>query len=201
MNISILAFSALMLITSCATKTSVIIKSNPEKAKIFVSDFHSDEKKLLGETPYSGSSSDIKTVTKGSGPVFLTLEKEGYFSQRIFVTELNAAELSVNLSLKPERAVEESNFLDEVISGLFESQRLVKTRRLEEALSLLAKLEEKTPYISTIYELKGGVYFLQKNYAAALEAFNLALKYNPKNMEARRLKNALLELSGPPVGN
>jgi tetratricopeptide (TPR) repeat protein len=189
----------LIVLTSCASNTTVSIKSNPEKAKIYVSDFNSDEKKYLGETPYSGTSKDIKTMTNGSGPVFLTLEKDGYFSQRIFVTELNAAEMAVNLSLKPERAIEESFSLDEVISGLFESQRLVKSKRYEEALSLLAKLEEKAPYISIIYELRGGVYFIQKNYTGALEAFSLALKYNPKNVEARRLKNALQELNDQPT--
>jgi tetratricopeptide (TPR) repeat protein len=186
----------LTAVVACSTSTTVIIKSNPDKAKIYVSDFSSEDKKLLGETPFSGRSDEIKKVSNGSGPVFFTLEKEGYFSQRLFVTELNAAELSVNMNLIPERVVEQSAFLDEVISGLFESQRLVKSKRFEEALSLLGKLEEKMPFISSIYEIKGGIYFLQKNYGAALEAFNLALKYNPKNIESRRMKNALLELSG-----
>jgi tetratricopeptide (TPR) repeat protein len=185
----------IFIISSCSTKTGITITSNPEKAKIYVNDLSSNEKKLIGETPYSGTSKDLLAATKGSGPVFITLERDGHFSQRLFITELNASDLNLNLTLSPERVVEEAQFLDEIISGLFESQRLVKSNRIEDALRLLAKLEERAPYLSTIYEIRGGIFFIQKNYAGALESFNLALKYNPKNVEARRLKSALIEMN------
>ena len=54
-------------------------------------------------------------------------------------------------------------------------------------------LKKDMPRVAAIYELEGGILFILNRKKASLDAYNAAVRYNPKNPENIRMRNLLRE--------
>ena len=90
---------------------------------------------------------------------------------------------------------------------IFEAQRLVRASRLDDALKLIEAVQKDAPELSAVYEIEGGIYYLQKKPQESLDSYQTSIRFNPKNMEAIRMRNYLSSKLGvttsspPPLNN
>ena len=75
-----------------------------------------------------------------------------------------------------------------MIGSLFTIQRLIRSFSYDDALIQLGKLEESFSDYSTIYEMKGMVYYFKKMPEEALANYRLAFGKNTENADAYRMK-------------
>jgi tetratricopeptide (TPR) repeat protein len=104
------------------------------------------------------------------------------------ITELSAVDLKVKMELMAESGLEDQRRLNWIVDSLFEVKRLVSAKRYDDAIELLKKVKEAVPQVSAVYELEGGIYFIQNKLHAALDSYTMSVRYNPKNMESIRMK-------------
>jgi tetratricopeptide (TPR) repeat protein len=165
--------------------------SSPSQAEVYVASLGDRKSKLVGETPIKMTAADLSKTYGGAGPVSLEFKKDGYTTVKTIITDLGAADLMINMELPPSSGLEDQVRLNSVIDSIFESQRLAKVGREDDALSKLRALEKEAPHLAATYELEGGIYYLQKKYRQALDAYTLASNYNPKNPQVVRMRNYL----------
>lgn len=188
--IRVLTVAFSLALTACAT-TRLSLFTNPQGAKVFAKPLGSGRYEFLGETPLVVSSDKIEKEHGGSGPILVEFRKEGFQNTSTMVTELSSQDLNINAELVPQVGLEDLQRINSIIETMFECQRLVKVGRYEEALTKLKVLEKEAPQISITYELQGGVYYLQRKYSDSLDAYRLAIRYNPRNAEALRMRDML----------
>jgi tetratricopeptide (TPR) repeat protein len=183
----------LPLLAGCAS-TSITLQSSPSGATVFAKPMAGGEARQLGETPLTLKAADIQ---KGSfGPVYFEFRKEGHASAKTLVTDLSAQELLISQELAPATGLESMERLNAVLDRVFECQRLARAGRLDDALRRLKELEAEAPQLAAVYELEGGIYYLQKKYAEAYDAYGLAAKHNPGNPEPQRMRSLLAATLG-----
>ncbi|TNE97063.1 MAG: hypothetical protein EP326_12145 [Deltaproteobacteria bacterium] len=146
------------------------------------------EYKAIGQTPLNFRADEIEKKYEGSGPISVEYRKEGYQSKKVMITELSAVDLKVKMELMAESGLEDQRRLNWVVDSLFEVKRLVSAKRYDDAIELLKKVKEAVPQVSAVYELEGGIYFIQNKLHAALDSYTMSVRYNPKNMESIRMK-------------
>lgn len=167
------------------------INSLPSNAEVFVKSTKSDQFKKIGETPFTISFQDlVQSYTKES-VFFVEIRKADHTPYRVLMADLQSSD--VNLDVKLEMIDEYANLtkIDEIVQSLFDAQRLIRASSYGEALKILDAGITKFPKVSSFYELKAGVFYVQKNYKDALEFYREAFKHNPKNYDAYRMKDYL----------
>jgi len=190
-----LAFAILLLSMSACSTATLNFDSTPKKAQIYAVPLGGNPK-LIGETPLTIKGPDLATQYQGSGPFFLEFRKEGYVSSRTVVTDLSAIDLTVSVNLTPTNGLEDKDKLNSVISRLFEAQRLGRAGRYDDALTKLKELETEAPQLAAIYELEGGIYFLQRKYNDSLDAYSSAVRKDPNAVEALRMRDKIVKMNG-----
>lgn len=185
------------LITGCSTGI-MMVDSTPPDSEIFVRSRSSENFQLIGKTPYKLSTGELKDKFNVEGAFALQTRHEGYEPQMVFVSEVPPnAEMNLFLNLKTldQKALSEGSgnpeVLNKTLDQLFESQRLVKVGRYDDALIRLDQLAKENPNIAAIYEMQGGVFYIQKNYTKALDSYQKALRLNPENLELVNMKRYL----------
>jgi hypothetical protein len=186
--------SCVVGITGCATP-KVALFSNPPQAKVFARSLRDGREQLVGETPLKISAKEVETVNGGTGPVAISFRKDGYESKDVVLSEVGVDDLMVSAELTPQNGLADQQTINFVVESMFESQRLVRIKRFDEALRLLERLQTLAPQVASVYELKGGVYYLTRRYRDALDSYTLAVKYNPKNAETLRMVGLLKNLA------
>ncbi len=179
-------------VASCSSTASLTFQSNPGGAEVWVSPLDGTSPKKLGQTPLSTTSDEAQKVAGTSGPVMIEFRKDGYLASRSMVTDLVPADIMVTAQLQRSSGLENIEALNGVVDRLFESQRLVRAGRLDDALKLAGEVERDAPELSAVYEIQGGIYYLQKKPREALDAYQVSIRYNPKNAEAIRMRNYLM---------
>jgi tetratricopeptide (TPR) repeat protein len=175
----------------CATPAQVTLLSEPPQAEIFLTASGDQKPQRVGLTPLTLQAAQLSKLHGGSGPVSIEFKKEGYSPQKAFITDLGIRDLTLQFQLDPLSGLEDLDRLNRVVDQLFESQRLVRVGRQEEALVSLKAAEKELPHLAASYELEGGIYYLQKKYREALDAYSLASSYHPKNPQTLQMKNYL----------
>ncbi|MCB0392268.1 MAG: hypothetical protein KDD58_13330 [Bdellovibrionales bacterium] len=180
---------------------SLTVNSVPEKAKVFVRPVGGGELVEVGITPTVISADKLKSSGGESGPVFVEVHKENFKVEKVLVTEIAATDMKLNFALQlqdentglqgPGRGLEDANNLNQAIDRLFEVKNFISLESYDQALNHLKVLEEKWPYLSATYELKGGILFLKKKYKDALAAYALSLKYNPNSVPSKQMRDSL----------
>lgn len=179
-----------LALVSCGTTTTrITFDSSPSKADIYVRTHSHDEFKKIGETPLVYRADEIERKLEGSGPLEVEYRKKGYRNSSVYITELAAMDLEVKMELISENGLEDQKLLNWVIDSMFEIKRLVSTKRYDDALTMIKSVKEAVPQVSAIYELEGGIYFLQRKYFYALDAYETAVRYNPNNLELIRMRD------------
>ena len=178
------------LLAGCST-SSVNIQSSPDEAEIYITPIGKNESKLLGKTPYVASGSLLVRENEGAGPALIEVKKDGYQTIRTLITELQSVDLSLNLKLNSISGLEDHEKLNSLLDRLFESQHLARRGSYDEALSQLKAVQKEAPQLAATYEIEGGIFYLQKKYQNALNAYEQAIKMNPKNMESIKMRSLL----------
>ena len=68
--------------------------------------------------------------------------------------------------------------------------------RFDDAIQQLKQVEAKRPQLAAAYELEGGIYYVQKKFKEALDAYTIATRINPKNPQSVRMRDLLEEQLG-----
>lgn len=157
----------------------------------------------------------LATVMQGpvSGAIYIEIEKENYQPATILVTDTGSSTLEVSQELKPiskgsisaqnnrdkdakEGAGSEGSTvstalnsvdLNKGLEDLFEAQRLARVGRLEDALKLLDDVGKGYPRLAAVHEMKGGIFYLQKDYKRALDEYKKTVSLNLDNVTAQQM--------------
>jgi tetratricopeptide (TPR) repeat protein len=208
-----LALFFIGILSACST-TKLTIQSNPTKASIYVHPVSGGEAKLIGETPIEMTEDKIPDIAK-HGPVIFEFKKEGRKSQSVLVTDIIGLNLSINREMeedqyilggpgKDAQSVQTAAYLLKINSAvdlLFEIQRQVRQGKFDDALVSLKDLRTENPNLAAVYEMEGGIHYLQKKFPEALDSYRLAIKFNPMNMDSVRMVALLEKALGISSGN
>ncbi len=176
----------LFLITGCST-AKISLHTSPPGADVYAKSVGDKEVKLIGKTPLTISNTDIEKEYGGSGAVYIEFRKDGYKTDSLYVTEISHVDLHVNRDMEPKRDLEYQEWLNTHIAEMFEVRRLVQLNHFDQALKILSRLKQSTPMVSTVHEMEGGVLLMSHKYRDALEAYRLAVKYDPERVEAVKM--------------
>ena len=180
----------------CSTVASLTLQSNPGGAEVWVAPLDGTTPKKLGQTPLATRSDEAQKVAGTTGPILIEFRKDGYLASRSMVTDLVPADITITAQLQRSTGLENVEALNLVVDRLFEAQRLVRAGRLDDALKLAGEVERDAPELSAVYEIQGGIFYLQKKPREALDAYQVSIRYNPKNAEAIRMRNYLMANMG-----
>ncbi|MEQ1875611.1 MAG: hypothetical protein ABL958_03130 [Bdellovibrionia bacterium] len=186
---------AVFLFSACSS-TQVAIHTQPTQSRVYAKSLGRGKLEFIGETPLYLKGDQIEKSFSGSGPVYLEFRKEGFRTTNTIITELSYVDLNLSMEMTPEGAFEDYSSVNTLIDSMFEAQRLVKVKRYAEALTRLAEIKRLAPQVSAIYELEGGIYYLTQRFQDALDSYRMAVRYNPRNAEALRMKNLIEDSFG-----
>lgn len=187
-------------ILGCASGT-LFVDTLPPEGEIYLKARSTEEYQLVGKAPYKMTAAEFRAKFGVEGPFGLEARSAGYRAQSILVTDLpQNSDLTVFLNLKSIEATggtDENpgevpqNRLNRAMDQIFESQRLVKVGRYDDALAQLSLLQQTHPNLSAIFEMQGGVFYIKKDYVKALDSYEKALRLNPENLELASMKRYL----------
>ena len=115
----------------CAS-SSVAINTQPEGAKAYLQPLSSEKKFDLGATPINKTLDDVPEDVSKAGPTYLIVEKDGFLTEKILITEVGTTDLTVTMNLKkPE--ITKAEKLNALMDSVFRIQRLIKVKKYDEA--------------------------------------------------------------------
>ena len=194
-------FALLLILTATlgCSVANVKIHTNPSGADVYARPVGGGDMQLVGKTPIFIDSREMdQKFGNGAGAIYMELRKDGYKTDKLFVTEISRIDLSINKDLKPKRDLEMQYWMNHHISEMFEVRRLVNAKRYGIALQKIRELKKESPMISKVHEMEAGVLLLKRNYREALDAYRLSVKYDPENREAVKMVRYLERTYGFP---
>lgn len=189
-----LIFITIFVFSFCSFANEIKIQSDPPEATIYVRDFGGKQRQKLGKSPYASNISDLASNYAKSNFFLIEIEKEGFLTQSIALSDLLKSDMEITVNLEPVQEFLKYKNIDKSINELFEAQRLVRLQQYDQAIELLKRTEEKEKNISAIPELIGAAYYLKKDLKASLAYYKKAFRLNPDNSDAFQMK-AYLEKS------
>lgn len=184
----ILISHSLTLVSSCAHKGKVVVRTNPPDALVYLIDLRTGQNALLGKTPYSFDRIEKSKQNENNSDILqLRIEKDGFEPQYTAVTAFGGETTYLDVQLqtvgqstqKVKKAFEESRAL------LQEALRLILSKRYSDALFKIEKIIEMDPKNSEAYAAKGSVLYLMKDLEGAKTSWTKALELNPSNDTVR----------------
>lgn len=179
----------LVLFMACfqTIASELIINSNPSDCDVFVIG-ENGKKNAIGKTPYKGSLESLKLSYGLTGTMQILVFKPGFETFNISVPLISSSEVKLNANLEIERDIQITQDVDLLVTDLFDVLRMMRVKDFASAFSKLDKLETKFPHYSIIYEMKGSISYMQKEFKKALNYYRKAFGINPKNREAYKMK-------------
>ena len=188
---------------SCKTTNEIEIRSNPEKSKVYLIG-NAGSKDLIGETPTFISADD--RLFRNSTVARISVENEGFEAESFLINKHSIpTKDTLVLSLKDKTIADESmskcetissEAMNELASGVAVVQARIAKKEYDVALIKLSSLTAKFPFVSVIWDLLGNVYYIQKNYESALEAYEKSLAIDPSNASTANIVKRLKKLLG-----
>jgi len=160
------------------------LKTDPVDAVVYIRDLNGTTNNKIGSTPYEGSMTDLATNFAKSNFFLVVIEKEGYQSQSVLLSDLLKSDIEMTITLVPKDDVLHYQKIDRAIASLFKIQTKVRLEQYSEAITQLKDLKSEYPLLSVIPELLGSTYYVSKDPKAALGSFTEAYRLNPENAEA-----------------
>ena len=170
--------------------SQITIRSQPEGAEVIIEAAQGGKRTKIGTTPIVIPLSQIDSITQGVA-FRLEIIKPNFERYRLLVSATNKEEITLDAVLEPSLEMKMGANADILISGLFEAQRLTRAKDYEGALSKLKDLEKTSSTVSSVFELKGSVNYLKKDFTTSLAEFRKAYTLNPQNEVAQRMKDYL----------
>ena len=193
---TLIVFTGAATLMSCAS-ASIKFQSAPEKSQVYAHSLATaGEMILLGDTPLTISAADLGKKLGAAGPVLIEFRKPGHLTSKLFVTDLSSTSLTVNTELIASNGLEDMDKLNNLVDQMFESQRLARALRPDDALKALDELKKSYPQVAAIYELEGAIFYMGKKYKESMDSYGQAIKYNPKSSSSIRIHDALEVLLG-----
>jgi hypothetical protein len=187
---NLLMITALMMIimSSLVYSEEISITSNPEQATISVRNAQTGQEVKIGKTPYKGSLDTI-VANIASGSVFmLEITKIGFEPYRMLITKTGSSDIAVNINMIVSRDMRMTQDFDLLMTELFDVQRMIRTKDYASSMQKLDVLIKKFPHFSIVYEMKGSIFYLMKEFKRSLTFYRKAFAVNPKNRDAYRMK-------------
>lgn len=172
------------------------LKSDPTDAKVFIRDLGGMQNTKIGNTPYEGNLMDLASSYAKSNFFLVTIEKEGYESQSILLSDLLKSDIELSISLLPKEDILYFRKLDKNVNDIMEAQRLLRSQQYDEAISLLKAIEADQPKLSVVPEIIGSAYYLKKDQRNSLTWFEKAYRVNPENKDSYIMKAFLRKSLG-----
>ena len=172
------------------------VKSTPAEAEIFIQNTSGAQKVRIGVTPYDTQIEQILASYAPGGNFIIEVSKKGHEPYRVLVSLMGKTKLELNVNLPIARDVELAKKFDFIVNRLFEAQRLARLKNYEDAMKILSEMEESFPEISAIFEMKGSVYYLMKDFQKSLSYYRRAFSLNPDNYDTYAIKAYLEESLG-----
>jgi tetratricopeptide (TPR) repeat protein len=150
----------------------------------------------IGKTPYTGNLQDLASSYSKSGFFIVVIEKTGYVSQSIVLSDLLKSDLALTINLESSQDFTKYKVVDQSINELFEAQRFIRSQLYDEAIEKLKKLEADEKNLSIIPEMIASTYYLKKDMKSALGWYRKAYRVNPDNKDAFTMKTYLEKSMG-----
>lgn len=175
----------------CASTLSV--RSEPAGADVSIREMGSTEEQVIGQTPLTISSSDLKLTGK-TKPFVVKVHHRGAGEKSALITRIDGQDIDLFLTLDGGLTAPSTAQLNTVIDDLFRAQSLAKAKDIDGAMKLLSKLIDSNPRIAAAYELRGSLYIVKNELSAALRDYDVAVQLNPNSLEAGRVQKQLQDL-------
>jgi len=202
----LLIATALCSLACSCTSTIVSVSSVPSDADVVL--VTASGERTLGKTPYDFNLD--KESTGSDKSVHVVVRKDNYHDQSVLLPKsLSPAthKMSLRLAEKPSttpvvtKEVEcpkQDDATPRVARAVAEAQSLISLREYETASLKLEMVISQHPNIAILHDLRGNVYFLQRNFSEALKAYEKSLLIEPNNPEAQRMISRVRGLMGLP---
>lgn len=184
-------FLLLLFATSCSHMSVLNIKSNPKDANVYARSLGSTGEVLIGKTPLEINSEDIQKKLNTKGLLVITIKKDQHYVEEFYLSDYSNRDIAISYNLRQLPQIDQAAKVDTIVAELFACQKLVRVHRFSDCLKILANLKKSYPEVSTIHEFEGSIFYLKEEKNKALQSFTTALRYNPKNNEARRMINII----------
>ncbi len=186
MKTSIILFFS--IITTCVQAAKFSVISNPEGSEIYVKKKQNDQAIKIGATPYTGDLQQLASQYQLGQVFFLSIKKDGYNEYNVLMTPTNQADVDIDVNLNINENIALTRKFDSISNFLFDAQRLTRDKNYDEALKMLEEAEKLEKNLSIINEMRGGIYYLKKDFNSALSAYRKAFALNTLNNEAYSMK-------------
>lgn len=198
-----LLFSLFMLVSCNIIAGKVTIDSSPSECEITVINPDNGVKTVLGKTPYDTDMQQLKSNVGDNGIVQLDIQKPGFQKYHMALPIVGSSDIKVFANLEVDNDIKLTQDIDLLMGDLFDVLRMVRVQDFGNGMKKLELLEQKFPHYSIIYEMKGMISYLRKNFKEALNFYRKSFGLNPKNREAYRMKVYLEKKFNinPNVGN
>jgi tetratricopeptide (TPR) repeat protein len=186
-----LYFILFILNLNFAMAKEIKITSTPAGAEVWVRPLNNLNYQKIGETPYVAKIKDIVDNYVKEEVFVIELRKLDHQSHRYIMSDLSDVDFEINSKLELIDDYSLMLKLDVAGQGMFEVQRLIRSKNYDQAIDKLDELLKIFPRLSILYELKGSSLYLSKKPLEALEMYKEAFKYNPQNFDAYKMKEYL----------
>lgn len=178
----------LFIFSTTSFAANLNIKSNPENAVVYIRKTSESKRAKLGETPLKVSLEDIFANYSTDRTFVIEIEKDGHKNYNMLVSIYNKADINFDVKMEVSASVKLTKNFDSIVSQLFEAQRLLRDKNYPGAIETLTALSRKHGNLSTIYELLGSAYYLNKDFQNALSNYRKAFSLNAENSDAYSMK-------------
>lgn len=184
-----------LLLINCSS-AEIRINSTPTEAKVTLVS-RDGQKEDLGLTPINKTRKSLNT----RGPFLIEIQKEGFETKNIFVPDSfyqSQVTLQTQLS-KPQNAAAVSNVAfdgNKIVREVSMIHNLIQRKEFTEAQSKLVNLTTDFPGYSALWSLLGNVYFLQRKWDQAFDAYTRASDLDPNAADVRSMLERLKSLKG-----
>lgn len=191
-----LIFLPISLMTLSCSSMTLSVNSEPTEAAVYIKD--GKKLKKLGVTPLQVEASTMREYDQYN----LSIQKEGFQSHDIMIDRriLSAdAKVFANLQKKSSKELSQEGTggrFDKQQRSLASVQSQLLQKNYPQAEILAKSFLGENPYSPVGWNLLGNAYLLQNRNAAALEAYQQALEYDPENKDTIKMVEYL---SGIPV--
>jgi hypothetical protein len=177
---------------SCSSSGSVVVRSEPANAQVYVVDSASGQSALIGQTPLTFSR--IEKATKGSDIIQLRVEKDGFQARTPAVASFGGGTTFLDVELIPAVVArgEVRESFEKARQYLGNANRLVLSKRYADALGEIEKVIELDPKNTEALAAKGSILYLMKDFDGAATSWSRALELNP-NFDT--VRSALIDLN------
>lgn len=188
MKLILFIFAIFMMYEGIVFGADLNIKTEPDKASVYIRETSSSKRSKLGESPLKVSLADIFANYSKDRTFVVEIEKNGHKNYNMLVSIYNKADINFEVKLEVDHDVDLTKKFDFIIAQLFEAQRLLRDKNYDSAVETLVTLSKKHGNLSTVYEMLGSAYYLKKDFQNALSSYRKAFSLNAENSDAYSMK-------------